>query len=133
MKLIHLTVLLIGARTWLIASFSLISIMKPLLLGLKVTTIFDDLNPKAFQSLALQMLHLSHCLFDSIKSNRNFVLSRSRMMLGSHLILQVLFINHDLIIVGKLSEIRSIFILSVSERALILASSINHLMKRLFC
>lgn len=99
LKLISLTILLIWARTWLIALVSLISILKPLLLGLKVTTIFDDLNAKAFQSLTLQMFHLRHCLFNAVKTHRNFVLPRSRMMLGPHLILQVLFVNHDFIVV----------------------------------
>lgn len=47
-KLIFLRFLLIRAWTWLLASFSLISILKPLLFRLKVTTIFDDLYTKAF-------------------------------------------------------------------------------------
>lgn len=101
----NLSILLILAWTWLISSFSLIPIVKPLLLGLKVTTIFDDLNPKAFETLTLQVFYLGHRLFDAVKANGDFVLPWSRMMLGSHLILQVLFIDHDFIIVGKLSEI----------------------------
>ena len=103
--MINLSILFILARTWLITSFSLISIVKPLLLGLKVTTIFDDLDAKAFETLTLQVFYLRHRLFDAVKANRDFVLAWSRMMLGSHLILQVLFIDHDFIVVGKFSEI----------------------------
>ena len=70
-------ILAVRSRSRHLSLVSQLSVIEPLILGLKVTGFLDDLNSCLLDALALEMPSLGHLLIDLVKACGYFILARS--------------------------------------------------------